>query len=608
MVAKKRSTGGGGSIAKDASVRYIGQNTSDSHQTSPHWLLTFIRFKNRDTQNYEGSNKEFERTRKPLIVENDCVTLSVSTSKTNTTPSATMVLLSGDINYATAISPGDFVIINMVNFSEKARELRVRAGQELPINRVGDGFKGVFKINSVNKIIQTDPASAMKTVRYQITAYGFTEFNNQIYYNPTLGKSVSDNVMTYFIGQELLSVISSKKEIQEALEILPNKILGGGRISEVNDNVKKTPYIVPKSVFSLLGIKNGGFAIDLYKIMIGAWNDISKFNPRTTTSGQIQTTSYSLQGKIPIQTSSLTNVRLTDVLKRFSNELINEMYMCYRVDEASKKILPKLIIRQKPFNSEHGVKKDGNYEQITGTKFLSLPRWKISSDLIYNLNISKNESLRFNFVHIIGTVGIPGFDKTILATQNAKNSTVVFDKTDVERHGLRPYTKVSNFDWTTVDGKSGGVSYAPYWAKLVFDWVNGGHLKTNGTVGAYGIEEDICIGDNLELQDTVYHIEAIDHIGAMSPDGKKTFRTNLTLSHGIDKRSSSAGPVYPEMDYTDTFLDRKHDYTEDYGIMPGFSDTQDILGREGGEEIKETRNGSFTPAKLRKKSKNDGNN
>lgn len=590
-----------------AYVKHIGKNTPDSHQTSPHWLCTFIRFKNRDTQNYESSAKEKERTRKPLIVENDCISVSVSTEKTNNTPNTTLLLASGDINYATAISPGDFVIINMVNSSTKARELRERAGSELPINRAGDGFKGVFKINNVSKAVNTEPESGIKIVRYQITAYGFTEFNNSIYYNPTLGKSLVDDVMTYFIGSELLNVLSSKKDIQEVLEKIPNIILGKGKISQISDNLKKTPYIVPKSVFALLGIKNGGFAIDLYKIMVGGWDNIKNFTPPVTNEGQIQRTGTQLQGKIPIQTTSLVNVRLMDIIKRFSNDLINEIYTCYRIDDDTQTILPKMIIRQKPFNSDHGVKKDGVYERLEGTKFSSLPRWKISSDLIYSLNVSKNESLRFNFVHIIGNTGDNNLNNTVMATQNASNSTVVSDEKDIERHGLRPYTKASNFDWATKEGES-TVTYAPKWAKLVFDWINGGHLKTNGSIQTVGIEEDICIGDNLELQDTIYHIESITHTGVISPDGRKMFRTDMKLSHGIDKRSSAKGPVYPEMDYTDTYLDRQHDYAEGYDIMPGFSDTQDILGRDNGEEVRETRNASFTPSELRKKSDNDGKN
>ncbi len=611
-------------------TKYIGKNSVDSHQISPHWLVTFTRFNNRDTQNYTDGeiNNIKSDVRKPLIVENDCISISVGMSKSNKNPNATIVLASGDLNYSTAVAVGDFVMINMVNSSEKARELRDRAGKIKPINRIGDGFKGVFKINSVNKIIQTNPSTGVKTVRYQVTAYGFTEFNNSIYYNPTLGKSIPKDVLNYLISADLLEVLSSKKNIQKVLEILPLVILGLGiKQDEAPINsIKKPPYSIPKTVFDLMGL-DGKFAIDLYRVMVGIWdNPINPIktgsnkpepspeaikkgtSPKTKGSKSIQKTTKELQGRIPIQTSSLVNVSLYDLIKRFSNEMVNEMYSCFRIDQETGSILPKLIIRQKPFNTEHGIRDDkGKYKQIEGTKFLSLPRWKISADLIYNLNISKNESLRFNFVHIIGTTGNSSLDDTLMATQNATGSTVRFDKKDINRHGLRPYTRVSNFDWP--EGKEkfgkGKVGYASHWADLMFDWINGGHLKANGKISTIGIEDDICVGDNLELQDTVYHIESIQHVGAISPDGRKNFRTNISLTHGVDKRSNVNGPVYPEMDYTDTLLDRQHDYDENYGIMPGFSDTQDIRGRSDGEEVKETSNAKYTPYKLRQKSVND---
>ena len=624
-----------------AYTKYIKKNTIDSHQTSPHWLVTFTRFDNRDTQNYKGSDKI---TRKPLVVENDCITVSVSVSKTNHTPSATIVLTAGDLNYSTAVAPGDFVMINMVNSSEKARELRIRAGKATPqsINRVGDGFKGIFKINNVNEIDNVDPNTGQKTIRYQITAYGFTEFNNFIYYNPTLGNTINKDVVSYLISDNLQFILNSKKSIHEVLEVIPLVILGGNTVSLGDTGInsfKKTPYQIPSTVFKLMGLDINTlgslgpalppeYAIDLYKIMVGNWgtslnkerfikdgkkqyedtttvntSDIKKgLNPSVIETGSIQTVvGDKLQGRIPIQTTSLVNVRLMDLLKRFSNDLINEMYTCFRVDEMGL-VLPKLIIRQKPFNSEHGIKNNetGKYKQIQGgTKFLSLPRWNISPDLVYSKNISKNESLRFNFIHIIGTTGNSSLDNALMATQNAKNSTTRFDKKDIQRHGLRPYSKVSNFDWPeSVKKGDKRIGYASHWSDLVFDWIHGGHLKLNGKITTVGIQDDICIGDNLELQGIVYHIEAISHTGGMSSDGRKTFRTSFTLSYGMDKRSNKNGPVYPEMDYTDTYLNRVHDYNRGDKVLPGFSDTQDILGREKGEEVKETGNKSYTPADL----------
>jgi hypothetical protein len=574
-------------------IKKIGEKvfTIDSYQTSPHWVVTFTRFNTRDTKNYKklGPNSS-EPVRRPLVVENDCISVNVSSSKTNTTPSATIVLTSGDLNYATAVSPGDFVMINMVNFPDKARDIRNRAVNRKPINKEGDGFKGVFKINSVNKIMQADPSSGQKVLRYQVTAYAFTEFNNMIYYNPTLGDGALKNTLIYQINTTLNEILNSKLNIQRVLEILPKIIIGNGSVNATSDvfSTKKEPYQIPGTVFDLLGMK-GTVAADLYKQMVGVWDNNGQLDPSYKEQGSTQKLNTHLQGLIPIQTSPLTNVTLIDLLKRYSNEMINEIYTCFRLDSKRKSVIPKLIIRQKPFNTEHG--------KVAGTKFLSLPRWQLDADSIYSLNVSKNESLRFNFVHIIGTTGQSNVDSANLANANSNQNNIRYDNEDIRRHGLRPYTKVSNFDWP-IDG---GSSYTPYWTSLVWDWVYGGQLRLNGTVSCVGIEEDICIGDNLEIGDTVYHIEAVNHTASIDPNGIKSFRTDLKLTHGTDKRSSSKGPVYPEMDFTDTKTDREYDYNSNIDILPGFSDTQDVVGRDNGEEKNETKERSYTPNGIKKK-------
>ena len=597
-------------------TKYIKSNTPDSHQTDPHWIITFIRFNTRDTKNYDTLGPaNFEPTRSVLIVENDCITVSVSTSKTNYTPSVSATFAGGDINYSTAINPGDFMFVNIVNSSVKARELYLRIEKGEPINRIGDGFKGFFRVNNVGKIINTDPGSGQKILRYQITGYGFVEFQNTIYYNPSIGPA--DARTQYGLNSFLPEILGKQQNIQTVITLMTSMILGKGAGNAAVGVFasKSQPYELPSAVFKLLGIK-GKYAIDAYRIMLGIWTKFSSgesdednpselrngFNPKYTpdkNKKSFQLLSEGLSGYIEPQTTSLVNVSLIDLIKRFSNDLLNETYACFRIDKDSDAILPKLIVRQKPFTTEHFETKS------SVTRFMSLPRWKISADLIYSLNVSKTDSLRFNFVHIITQPPTLGDSKSVLASNNSR-FLAQFDEKDMQRNGLRPYTSYNNFDWTT-DKSEGN---AAYWNRLCFDWVYGGHLKTNGTVSCVGIQDDICIGDNLELEDTIYHIESINHLASISADGYKSFRTNITLTHGVDKRTSAAGPVYPEMDFSTTYEDRAHNYNEEYGIMPGYSDTQDILSRKDGEEVSIPKSKTFTKSGLKNKitkSKKDKN-
>ena len=147
-------------------------------------MLTFIRWANRDPNNYTNPDGGLATTQ-PLVVVNDCISVTVNGSKASHTPAMHAVLRAGDINYMTAVAPGDFVFVNMVNWSQNLGELAERAKKLQPINELKDGFKGFFKIQSVRRTLGISPSGA-KEVVFTIDRFGFTEFNNSIYFNPHL--------------------------------------------------------------------------------------------------------------------------------------------------------------------------------------------------------------------------------------------------------------------------------------------------------------------------------------------------------------------------------------------------------------------------------------
>jgi hypothetical protein len=269
--------------------------------------------------------------------------------------------------------------------------------------------------------------------------------------------------------------------------------------------------------------------------------------------------------------------------------VLNESYTCYRLAPDGN-VYPSIVVRQKPFNNRH-------YESFADkvaihTKFLDLPRWRISPDLITSLNIGRSDSGRINFVQV--------FSRSLSIDENFNQAAQIDaenfyeDKDDIIRHGRKPYIVNCNYDYPGSDSEL----RAREWALLVADWVLNGHLKMNGRIQTIGIEEPICIGDNLELDDIVYHIESIGHNMSIAPNGAKMFRTNLSLSMGISEKSTKSIPVYAEMDHTDTKKRREEDFAKERGkMLPGFSDTQDLpdsKSRKRGEEVQETEQATFT--------------
>ena len=131
----------------------IGPNSTSSdenqavHQTSPAWVLTFVRWEIRDPLRTPNSTPN--AVRPTLVVENDCVQLTVADNKGVLTPNMSATLVQTDTNYETEIAPGDFVFVNMLNWEEDARNVASAARNGLPINGENDGFKGFYKVQSV---------------------------------------------------------------------------------------------------------------------------------------------------------------------------------------------------------------------------------------------------------------------------------------------------------------------------------------------------------------------------------------------------------------------------------------------------------------------------
>jgi len=282
----------------------ITQNSSDSHQISPWVVLTFLRWKNRDPLRYneqvfkkqnafrnKGTEQNFKKnfdpkqTRTPLVVENDCVQLSISESKQGLTGSLTATLLSGDINYRTAIAPGDFIFANMLDWTESKDESLVtvksiakRARALQAINRFGDGFKGVYKVQNVRKGLRVSP-DGKKQLVFFITAFSFTEFNNKMYFNPFLldsGDLNNDTLFVTRISDQWNKIVGNKakRNLQDILKLFITSFLGEG----LSDEGKKAKgilksandlFFMPQEVGKLLGIAKAKKAADIFNYIMG---------------------------------------------------------------------------------------------------------------------------------------------------------------------------------------------------------------------------------------------------------------------------------------------------------------------------------------------------
>lgn len=587
-------------VNKKAFIKNIVPNSSGLtpdapvHQTSPAWVLTFLRWSVRDTLRTKPTSKlNYKTITGPLVVENDCIQLTVSDAKSVLTPSMSATLVMTDVNYETEVAPGDFVFVNILNWESEARRVAHKARAMSPINKEGDGFKGFFKVQSVRKTLMTDPVSGIKRYTINITGFAFTEFNNSIYFNPYLIGESDQNTLLFSsllgIDWALLQNNKGLTQIQTVLQFLIQSFIGNG----FTDQGKKAPgiitanthFFIPQGVGQLLGLSGiPQSAKDVYNYLFGIQEYSANsnqtladgMNPSDVPEDATDKSRFIFTGK-PVEGNTVTKpsywnqVKAWSILNQFTNAPLNELYTCFRI-APNGSVMPTMVFRQIPFTTDNFAA--GGYHV---TRFMNVPRWNVDPALALSFDLGKDEVARINFVQYFGKSvnGSSGYD---ISDENAEHN-YLYDIDDVQRNGLRPYVVTSEFDRVS-DQPANKVEVqsfrSPGWAKIVGDALIGGHLKMSGTINFVGIVEPIAVGDNLQFDGVVYHIEQIAHMAAIQPNGMKMFRTTITVSNGMDLQSG-ANVEYNEMVFGGGYEKRKVDYGKngDTQILPGISESQD---------------------------------
>ena len=584
---------------------------SEVHQTSPGYVLTFLRWGDRDLKGKPVSETVSD-VRKPLIVINDAVSISVSFQKNSKTGAFSTTLMCGDINYATAIAPGDYVFVNMLDWETQVLSIYNKAETLQPINTSKDGFKGFFKIFTVTKHLQTHP-NGVKSYFCTITGQAFSELDTSILYNPLIEGLIKDKAKAFFsalVGTQYSALLRTDTSCEKILQILFEILLGQSRRSQNSKGVNygDVHYKVPPS-FGQLNGRKATFMNEIFNLVTGVWGNSGSSSPRQTLYSQlnpnikkvtgkdnIYKTNIELQGNRLLSVENWNQKTVWSILHDNLNQVLNEMYVAFRLDPESDSIVPTIVARQKPL-SNPDYKPEAGYPV---TYFTSLPRWRLSPAFMYSYQLSKNQNLDYNFVQVF-TRGLAATAQGDL-TRQIQEENYVTNPLSIERGGMRAYIQSSNFDFPVGGEKR---IKAKQWTNIVADWVINGHLKESGTIQCIGIVEPIAVGDNLEFDNVVYHIETIHHLMVIHPDGKKQFKTDLGVSYGIEAISASNQTMFTEMVHTDRHTKNVDDYNHEK-ILPGVGESQDIPGRKKskGEETSPTRQEPFiTPLNKRTKRK-----
>lgn len=583
-----------------AFVYEIQANTSDSHQAVPGYVVTFVRFTNRDPFHFGNTPGTLE-TRNTLCVISDIINLNVRDQKGQNNMSVDCIAKGGEINYQAALSPGDYMLINMLEDQTRVLDIRDRALAGQPINGIKDGFKGVFRVQSVHTTQVSDPVTGTITHGYQITAYSHTELNDVIYFNPYLvsqGEKNNDILFLTTISSQWNNLIANKQinSVQNVIKLLFQAFLGRGlnqagmKLREGITRSENNLYLLPAALGKLLGHPKATTAADIVNMYLGiqqysagssATPPEKGLNPTYRRDGNYVISGSPIKGHSYNKPEYWNQIPVQQILRSYLNDVVNEMYTTCKPDPDTGSMMPAIVVRQKPFTSHTSKMSDV-------TRFLSLPRWRIHPDRITNYHIGRDEAARINFVQIFGrSQALEGSAQSASIDQQIAAGNYAVDREDIKRSGLKPYIATSNFDYPS-SGGSARLSQTTAWAQLVGDWLIGGHLKMSGSIDCTGIEDPICVGDNIQVDGCVFHIEAVSHsMSVQGSQGTLSFRTTIAMSSGVPSEAYNGQGRFIEMNHPNADAKRADAYSQGFDTLmplPGVSDTQDVPGRVNGEK------------------------
>jgi hypothetical protein len=560
----------------------------------PYWVIAVIRLGrpvsyNRHTHKSEGDIKEgaFTRKAEPLLLVDDVFRLQISDAKRSHVKTMT-AQLRGELNLLSADSPqpGDWMLAWIVQGSDKLAALLPRIKKLDACNGWADGLKFVGRVHDVFKDFQTAPQGGQKSSTYTLQGLGFAELDSEFFYDVNLATAAAvSGDLSKFLAQigfdfrdwsGIDGAGDAKNNSGQLISTLIDVVLGKGVSSTVNqptdditagtdtvDNLgtpvkpqlslapqatKEAPfaYLVPRAVGQLLGrdpsLASKGDGIfgyaDIMETLIGVQQYAGHYHPdnldlELSTSSR-KVTDDALQGTYLPTQPSFANRPLWSYLQIFLNGEINEMYTSLRINEAGR-VVPTLVVRQIPFSTEAAEEP----KDMLLTRFMSLPRWKLPLTIVKGGRVGRSDSTRCNMMHVYGVAELGAANRSV--TAQMVTNPPIFDLVDIMRSGIRGHMSTVNCTITDELKAPRG------WMEALADFRFNSHLTLGGQIRAWGLQPPIPVGDNLEFDGVVYHIEALDHEVVLDRDGRRSWSTTITVSNGMpaDQDGVDAFPRYP---------------------------------------------------------------
>lgn len=574
---------------------HVRPNSVDSHQADPHWMALVVRYE--EVLSFD-KKKLWEShpfdvavdsdippmwERPALLLSNAITSWVINMSKDNHTSGASFELARSSIDYSKEIQPGDWLLFWVVDSEAEFLDLKNRLKKILnspgaidtKVNGFHDGLKFVGKANSPKQNIRITQNGTLE-ISYSLSAVQFSEFDCQVYVTPNqvalsntalLGANdlARDIGLVSQVGLQFNPTDRIKSELRVWLGDGPpeiaKSIVGEGtaaaRALSPNDQ-----FLIPKTVSKIvLGNDGPGRYIDLLEGSFYGLQGVGQFDgeiskqadaPDRIAAAFKMTEAGPATGYYYGYAFTGQDTTIWSKIGFYANEPINEMYVTLRISPENR-IKPFFVYRQSPFSSDamsgYSANADG---QVTSrsdgsakvTAFKSLARWVIDTKMVVAALIGPSDSLKYNYIHFQGA------DVTSVDFVPANQASYVYtppvkDSKGIQRDGLR--TKIVSSYSASVNRAEPDKEIGRTYTQFLADLMMGAHLTWTGSFSCRGIVEPIPVGDNMEFNGIIYHIQSVSHHGSILSNGVKSFDTSITATHGMANEVLSQGrpDVYP---------------------------------------------------------------
>ena len=565
----------------------VGFNTGDSVQQNARAIIAIFPYTNKKVKltNYkligvappEAPDFLTLRSTTPIIITNDILSLNISTAKQGLSHTLSSILAPHSYNYLSLCGPSDYIMAWIVNSDKDYKRVVENLSSNKPANDFHSGLKFFGQIQTIQENYRV-AGTGQKIIRYNLNALGFQAYQSQVVYSPFITKAdESDPNRIFFasdffkkIGASYLDLIKNNLSVQEQFIFFHKVLLGVGPgqvnndqgLSETYNKTAKNAFNIPAEVAKALGQrdksdKNNLFTYaDVISLIIGIQQysgggdftgaggagsmgpDVVSASSSDGTSIFVNSNSaYNLRGKRLVNMSPTMNATIIGILQEHSNSVINEIYATLRPRPiGDSEIVPTLVCRQIPFSKKSN-------DKLKVTKFLDLPRFEIDHKSVVSYDISKSDALRLNTVLVTLQPVISSSNAAAVQTQNVLYGGWAVDVGDIRRNGQKSYQAVISDDaFTTSQEQNGSNQVASQedsvlksYNDLLVDFLENQHLMYSGNIQTHGIQEPICVGENVQFGEIVGHIEAVSHGYQVGGDGRVSFATSIDFSHGIHK-------------------------------------------------------------------------